>query len=272
MGGAERTARKRRQQQQQQQSAGKQAVAKARKSTDPKRVGIIVGAIVVVAAVVIGGLIWTNASQNATEGQKIPTAQSANSQYPERREGLVVVTGNPDAPVTIDVYADFLCPVCRQFQEAYGQEIEQKVAQGQLQLRTHMVPMLVEASDPPGYSLDAANASLLAADAGKFTAFHDSLYANQPEEGKRGYSKEQLIELGRDLGITDPAFAQGVNSGKFDKQLTAEMQRISNDSSLHQDFGNGNRGFGTPTVTHNGKIVDFTDQQWLDKLISNAQS
>ncbi|MBK1789239.1 DsbA family protein [Prauserella cavernicola] len=269
MGGAERTARKRRQQQ---QAAGKQAVAKARGGIDSKRIGIIVGVVVLIAAVVVGGLIWTNSSQNATEGQTIPTSQVPASQYPEQRDGLVAVTGNPDAPVTIDVYADFLCPVCGRFQQEFGKQINEKVAQGELLLRTHMVPLLVDASTPAGYSLDAANASLLAADAGKFTAFHDSLFAHQPEEGKRGYSKEQLIQLGRDLGITDQAFAAGINNGKFDQQLTAEMQRISEDSSLHQDFG-GRSGFGTPTVTHDGKIVDFAaDPQWLDKLTANAGS
>lgn len=266
MGGAERTARKRRQQQ-----MGKQAVAKARSGTDPKRIGIIVAAVVAVAAVVVGGIVWTNASQNETEGQSIPTAQPIASDYPERREGLVVVTGNPQAPTTIDVYADFLCPVCRQFHEAYGRQIQQKVADGVLQVRTHMVPLLVNASDPPGYSLDAANAALLAADEGKFTAFHDSLYASQPEEGKRGYSKDQLIQLGRDLGITSQAFADGVRNGRFDRQLTAEMERISNDPSLHQDFGDGQRGFGTPTVVADGKIVDFRDQRWLDKLTAGSR-
>ncbi|MEU6645881.1 thioredoxin domain-containing protein [Saccharomonospora sp. NPDC046836] len=269
MGGAERNARKRRQQQ---QAAGKQAVAKARRGTDAKRIGIIVAAVVVVAGVVIGGLIWTNASRNATEGHTIATVQPVSSQYPERREGLVVVTGNPDAKTTIDVYADFLCPVCRQFQQTYGKQIEQKVADGVLQVRTHMIPLLVNRSDPPGYSLDSANAALLAAEEGKFTAFHDSLFASQPEEGKRGYSKEQLIQLGRDLGITGQAFANGVNGGMFDQQLTAEMQRISQDQALQRDFGNGQHGFGTPTVSANGALVDYTDPQWLDKLIATNQS
>lgn len=268
MGGAERTARKRRQQQ---QSAGSRALAQARRGGDTKPVIAVVAAVVVLAAVVIGGIVWTNASKNATEGQTIPTV-AASADYPVQRDGAVVVSGEDSAPTTIDIYADFLCPVCGQFEAAYSDQIEQKVASGELRVRTHMLPMLVEKSDPPGYSLDAANAALLAADEGAFTAFHDSLFAHQPEEGKRGYSKEQLIQLGRDLGITSDAFAQGVRNGKYDDQLNAEMDRVANDPSLQQDFGNGQKGFGTPTVVANGSIVSFSDANWLNKLLSDSKS
>lgn len=224
--------------------------------------------MLLVAGAVIGGVVWTNASKNATEGQTIPTVTPA-ANYPTHREGVVVVSGSDTAPVTIDVYADFLCPVCGQFEHQYGAQIEQKVAQGQLRVRTHMLPMLSKQSDPPGYSLDSANAALLAADAGKFPAYHDSLFAHQPEEGKRGYSKDQLIQLGRDLGITDPAFAEGVRNGTYDQQLNAELERVVNDPALHQDFGNGQKGFGTPTVVANGSIVTL-DQGWLDRVIQQS--
>lgn len=267
MGGAERTARKRRQQ----RTAGGNAVAKARGGTDTKKVIAVVAAVLLVAAVVIGGVLWTNASKNATEGQKIQPDVPAAAGYPEQREGVVVVSGEQDAPATIDVYADFLCPVCGAFEETYGDQIDEKLQQGELRVRTHVLPMLVDKSDPPGYSLDAANAALVAADEGKFSAFHDSLFANQPEEGKRGYSDEQLIELGRELGITSKSFADDVRAGTYDAQLEAEMQRVLSDPSLQRDFGNGQRGFGTPTVVADGTIVDIGDEQWLDKVIQQAK-
>ena len=266
MGGAERTARKRRQQQLAGKTDGGKVVAAARRGGgDGKRIAAIVGVVVVVLAVVIGGLVWTNASKNATEGQAIEPA-TTQVDLPERRDGAVVVLGDENAPVTIDVYADFLCPVCASFEHQYGPQLKDKVASGQVQVRQHMLPMLMERSDPPGYSLDSANAALLAADEGKFVEFHDSLFAQQPEEGKRGYDKDQLIQLGRDLGITGEAFADGVRSGKYDGLLEQEMRRVSNDTSLHRDFGGGNVGFGTPTVVANGKIVDLGDTAWLDKV------
>ncbi|MCP2253638.1 Thioredoxin [Prauserella aidingensis] len=265
MGGAERNARKRRQQQQQQ---GKNVVAQARGSagmSDGKRIGLIVGVVVLVAAVVVGGVLWTNASKNETEGQQIPAAQT-QSDVPEKREGVVVETGDQDAPTTIDIYADFLCPACGSFYERFGDQIQQKIDDGSLLVRTHPVPMLMEASDPPGYSLDAANASLLAADEGKFTEFHDSLFQNQPAEGGRGYSDDQLIQLGRDLGIEGDAFAQGIRNGKYEDQLTSEFEKTANNPDLMQEGPRG-KGFSTPTVTHQGEIVQLTDN-WIDQLTS----
>lgn len=225
--------------------------------------------MVVVAALVIGGVIWTIADRNRTEGQIIDAGKTTNSlagDVTQKRDGVVVTVGKPGAKASIDVYADFLCPICGEFEKQYKSGIEQAINDGKLQVRYHMVPLLNERSSPPGYSLDSANAALAAADAGKFLQFHDALFANQPEEGKRGYDKAQLIELGKNVGITDAAFAQTVNAGTYDQQLNTAFQQIENDPKLAQDFGGGQTGFGTPTVTANGSIVSWQDPGWLAKV------
>src|SRR5690606_40399323 len=99
-----------------------------------------------------------------------------------------------------------------------GKKIADRVQAGELRVRLHMVPMLVEASDPPGYSIDADNAALCAADEGKFTPFHDSLFANQPEEGKSGWDKGQLTELGSKLGL-GAKFADSVAQRTYHREL-----------------------------------------------------
>ena len=243
-------------------------MAQARGASTDKRKWIIgIAAVVVVAALVIGGVIWTISDKNKTEGQTIAAGgTSLAGDVTQKRDGVVVTVGKAGAKATIDVYADFLCPICGQFEKTYKTDVEQAINDGKLQVRYHMVPLLNERSDPPGYSLDSANAALAAADAGKFLQFHDSLFANQPEEGKRGYDKAQLIKLGQDVGITDPAFAQTVNAGTYDQQINTAFQQIENDPKLAQDFGNGQSGFGTPTVTANGAIVNWQDPGWLSKV------
>jgi protein-disulfide isomerase len=243
-------------------------VAQARGTSADKRKWIIgIAAVVVVAALVIGGVIWTISDKNKTEGQTIAAGgTSLAGDVTQKRDGVVVTVGKAGAKASIDVYADFLCPICGQFEKTYKTDVEQAINDGKLQVRYHMVPLLNDRSDPPGYSLDSANAALAAADAGKFLQFHDALFANQPEEGKRGYDKAQLIELGRNVGITDPGFAQTVNAGTYDQQVNAAFQQIENDPKLAQDFGNGQSGFGTPTVTANGAIVSWQDPGWLAKV------
>jgi protein-disulfide isomerase len=259
VGGAERSARNRRQQQ---QRAGARAVAQARGSSGPnRRTIVVVVAVVVLAALVIGGVIWTNSSKNQTAGQAIPAVTtSASLDTPQERQGAVVVSGKADAKVKIDIYADFLCPYCGQLQKSSGSQLEQQIQAGNLQVSYHMIPLLNSRSDPPGYSLASENAALCAADQGKFTPFHDSLFAKQPEEGQRGYDNSQLIKLGQDLGITAPQFASCVNAGTYNQQLNDALAKISADPSFQ----------GTPTVLHNGTQIDWTRPDWVTTLVGQS--
>ncbi|WP_033290284.1 thioredoxin domain-containing protein [Amycolatopsis jejuensis] len=267
MGGAERSARKSRQ-----QAAAARSVAQARGSSggDRKKVIAVVVAVVVLAGLVIGGVLWINSSKNATQDSAIPAGTATlGPGVVEKRDGVVVSVGKPGAPKTVDVYADFLCPYCAQLQKDYGPRMEKAINDGQLTVRYHMVTLLNERSDPPGYSVDSANAALAAADEQKFTAFHDALFKSQPTEGGRGYDKAQLVKLGQDLGITDPKFAQTVNAGTYNQQLQAAFQQIENDPKLKQDFGGGQVGFGTPTVAVNGKAISASGD-WLAKVLDGT--
>jgi protein-disulfide isomerase len=268
MGGAARSARKNRQQA---QAARSVAQARGTAGGDPKKVAIIVAAVVVLAALVIGGVIWINSNKNSTAGTAIQpgTSPTLAAGVVEKRDGAVVSVGKPGAAKTIDLYADFLCPYCGQLQKDYGPKMEQAINNGQLTVRYHMVTLLNDRSDPPGYSLESANAALAAADAQKFTAFHDALFKNQPEEGQRGYDKAQLIKLGQDVGITDLKFVQTVNTGTYDAQLQTAFQQAENDPNLAQDFPGGQHGFGTPTIAINGKAISASGD-WLTNVLNGT--
>ena len=265
MGGAERNARKRKQQ--------STAVSKAAAASGGKNWTTIaaVVAVIVLAVAVIGGIVWTNSGSGKTAGEAIPAVDDPGKlAYPGTRENVTVVQGSEDAKATIDIYEDFLCPICGRFEKQYGDKIDQKVQAGKLRVRYHMVPLLVEASNPPGYSLDAANAALCAADAGKFERYHDSLFAAQPAEGSSGYSNSQLIQLGRKIGIQGDTFAQCVKSNKYEKELKAALDQILNNPDLKQTI-QGKKSFGTPTVVADGKILNvFQNPNWLSNLLSGS--
>lgn len=274
MGGAERNARKKRQAQ---TTGGSKAVAAARRSGgDRKKVIIGVVVVVLLLGAVLGGVIYTTNKKNATEGQDInPTSQQAGApaaDLPTRRDGGVVIVGEDSAEVTLDVYEDFLCPACRVFEETYGKDIERHVQDGAVRIRYHMLPMLNDRSDPPGYSMDSANAGLCAADAGKFPVYHLSLFGNQPEEGSRGWDRGQLAKLGADLGITSKTFTSCVESGEHNDLVQANFDEVKATPYLQQEFPNGSKGFGTPTIAVGEKVVDTADPKWLDKLVDSASS
>jgi protein-disulfide isomerase len=275
VGGAERNARKKRQAQ---TSGRSPAVAAARKS-GPDRRKVVVGAVVVVvlAVAVVGGVLIYNNQKNATEGKDIAAApgtslqaQADDTDYTVTRDGGIVAVGAADAEVTLDVYEDFLCPACRAFEEAYGADVEKHVADGTVQVRYHMLPMLNDRSDPPGYSMDSANAGLCAADAGQFPAFHKSLFGDQPEEGSRGWDRRQLAKLGTDLGIDDKSFTTCVTSGEHDDLVQKNFDEVKAAPYLQQEFPDGSKGFGTPTIASGEKVVDTAKADWLDKLVRSA--
>ncbi|MFI7680827.1 DsbA family protein [Actinophytocola sp. NPDC049390] len=275
MGGAERNARKKRQAQ---TATGRStAVAAARRSTDRKKIAVGAVVVVVVAIAVIGGVLIYNNQKNATEGQDIQARPGASQQsdaaeadYPVARDGGIVVVGDDDAKVTLDVYEDFLCPACRVFEETYGDDIEKHVADGTVKVRYHMLPMLNERSDPPGYSMDSANAGLCAADAGQFPAFHKSLFGDQPEEGSRGWDRRQLAKLGEQLGISGTTFEKCVVDGTYNDLVQQNFDDVKAAPYLQQEFPDGSKGFGTPTIAVEEKVVDTSKSDWLDQLVKSA--
>ena len=181
--------------------------------------------------------------------------------YTTTVQGSVVVAGK-QAANTVDVYEDFLCPICGRFEANFSGQLTQAINDGKVQVRYHPVAILNRATNPVGYSLRAANAGICAAEAGIFPAYHEKLFAEQPSEGSAGLTDQELIDKANQVGA--PAtFANCVSSGKYSKAVTAETLRASKDTSLRAE---GSNGFGTPTVTVNGKRADLSDDNWLTSI------
>ncbi len=258
MGGAERAEDKRKRQ------AG-QVVTAARRGDGGTR-GVIAGvAIVVVLAVVVGVGLWL---QKHNKPGDLPVAipvAAAGPEYQVAAQGDTVVTGSPQAPVTIDIYEDFLCPICGQFEKLYHPRLAQAAADGKARVVYHPVAILDDRSEPAGYSTLAAGATFCATQAGIFPRFHDSLFATQPAEGGRGWTSAQLQQLGRTLGAGD-GFASCVQAGA-ERRITAATEAASRYiSGLRPDHR-----FGTPSVVVNGAVIDVGDEGWLDQALSGAR-
>lgn len=224
--------------------------------------------VLLLAGAVIGGILYSNAQKNKTEGQVI-AARSVSADYQVRRDGAVVIAGKDDAKVTVDIYVDMLCPFCRQFEETNAAALSAKLADGSVRARYHLVTILNDRSDPPGYSMDAANASLCAADGNRFPAFLNSLFASQPEEGARGYSKDQLADLGKRLGVTTPDFASCVSTSRYNSDLQSAENQATSTPHLQREV-RGGKAFTTPTIAVGDKLIDTTNPRWLDNLVAAA--
>jgi protein-disulfide isomerase len=265
VGGAKRAERRRRQGATQ---AAKRtaAVRPSSAASGGNRRGVAVALVVLAlfVAAVAGGVLWQRSRSGPSPAQATPVA----AEYPVVLTDGVVVAGKESAAVTVDIYEDFLCPACGEFEKRDGAAIEDALTAGTARVRYHAVNILDDFSNPPGYSTDAANAALCAAEAGKFPGYHASLFGKQPREGARGYSDDQLIQLGRDLGITDAGFESCVRGGTHDEDVRAQEQAASSSEALR----GGRRGFGTPTVVVDGTLVDIGSASWLTDAIAAAGS
>src|SRR5512135_2886598 len=156
--------------------------------------------------------------------------------------------GDPKAPITVEEYADFQCPVCGQFARQALPQIESKyINSGKVRLVFHHFQFIGEES------IKAGEAAECAGEQGKFWEYYDALFANQGGENVGAYSNSNLINFATQLKLDTAAFTTCLNSDKY----RAQIQRDTNEGQA--------RGVtGTPTLFINDKKVGtvITAQQF----------
>jgi protein-disulfide isomerase len=190
--------------------------------------------------------------------------ERAAASYPVSVTGTVITAGRPAAPVTIEVYEDYLCPFCERVENRYGPDITAALNEGRLKVDYHAIAILDDRTTPPGYSTLAANAALCAVPAGIWPAFHERLFAEQPAEGSAGLTAAQLSAIGTNLGA-GPLFTECVEANGNAAAIAAATQAAVTNPAL-QTAGQ----FGTPTIAVAGKKIDISDSDWLQQVLGEA--
>ncbi|WAU80232.1 thioredoxin domain-containing protein [Streptomyces sp. Qhu-G9] len=211
-----------------------------------RRVLVVGGAVVAVLglAAVIGVLAANSGKDEADTAGPLTAPSGANGD-----DSLAIPAGKESAKSTLTVWEDFRCPACKSFEDAYRSTIHELTGAGQLKVEYHLAT-LIDGNMGGSGSLHAANAAACAQDAGKFTAYHDVLFENQPAETDDAYAKNsKLIELaGKVDGLTTDPFKKCVEDGTHNSWV----------AKSHKAFQSGNFS-GTPTVLLNGKNI-YQDQ------------
>ena len=197
---------------------------------------------VVVLLVIVGLIGWgvaANQESDKTAGLTTPSVAVD--------EGTAFAVGT--GPVKIDIYEDFICPACGQFEAGAASTIDQLVAANKVTVQYHPIAILDRASSTE-YSTRSAAASAAAAQGGKFAEYHKVLFANQPAEGSAGLDDAKLIELGKSVGLTDAAFADAIDKGTYKAWAT----KVTDTAAA--------RGVNsTPTVMVGGKALESPTAQ-----------
>jgi protein-disulfide isomerase len=175
------------------------------------------------------------AVQAARSAGNQPQVAPAHALGPNEGEAL----GSASAPVVVEEYGDFQCPVCAEFERTVGPTIRRLVEQGRIRFVYHPLAFLGPES------LTAANAATCAGDAGKFWPYHDLLFAEQAPENSGALTTQRLLELGRRVGVNGQRFQACVTDGTYEGWLAGVNERASQ------------RGVtATPTIFVDGRQVD----------------
>ncbi len=152
----------------------------------------------------------------------------------------------------IQMYVDYLCPVCKAFEDASGEYIESLLANGGTTVEVHPIAILDRLSQGTKYSTRAANAAACVANfsPNQFYEFHNLLFANQPAENTPGLSDDELIALTEEAGVEVAPFIADCIKDQTFKAWSGE----STARALNGPIPNSNvdQVTGTPTVIVNG--------------------
>lgn len=133
--------------------------------------------------------------------------------------------GADDAPITVDAYPDFLCPVCVDKQLLLVQALD--LYPGQVRLIYHHYPC-------SAFSEKIAQALEAAGDQGKFWEMHDRIIQNVPD------NMSELAAVAQDLALDMERFNEALDSGEFAEVVwRAKQQALSAGVSHVSVFING---------------------------------
>ncbi|MDN4477498.1 DsbA family protein [Demequina lignilytica] len=231
-----------------------QVRAQERRTTLMIIAGSVAG-LAIFAAVVIFIVNQGKVPELGSDGATSPVASDSTGGIPVGTSGVVGVDVPTDA-VRVDIYLDYMCPICGVFEDTNAADIDEMREAGDIQVYYHPISILDRYSNGTNYSTrSAAAAGVVANDAPEaFLDFSNALFANQPAENTDGLSDDEIEQIALDAGVPADVAGSLVNDD-FKKWATAATQQASVDGMQ-----------GTPTVR-----ISATGS-FDDGLILNADS
>jgi protein-disulfide isomerase len=130
--------------------------------------------------------------------------------------------GSAAAPVTVDIWADFQCPGCRQLATRVEPPlISQFIVPGYARLVFHDAAFQgAKVNSSWDESVQAAAGARCAADQGRFWEMHDWLFANWNGENQGGFRQDRLRQIADSAELDMAAYDQCMAAG--DKQSAVQ--------------------------------------------------
>jgi protein-disulfide isomerase len=162
--------------------------------------------------------------------------------------------GKADAPVTLEMFGDFQCPVCGEFARAIEPAFfPNYVDTGKVKFVWRDYAWIGDES------FVAAQAARCAGEQGHFWAYHDYLFAHQHGENLGYLTEANLAQFAAELGLDTPAFSTCMGSGR-------EYQGIKSSVNYGVSLGvdvtpafliNGDLRIGAPPLNRLEALMEY---------------
>lgn len=220
-------------------AVGKKSSKKARRAgrNQPQTMRWAVLAAVVLVGLIIGAQWW-----NHQQTVNVIQAASYYDQFPSEGNRI----GAPDAVVHVEEYFDFQCPHCQTAsQQVVKRLLDEYVAEGKVSFSYKFFPILGPES------VLAAQAAFCAMEMDAFWPYQEVLFAKKGLGNNGTYSRNNLIDYARQLGLDGRAFQECLDG---DRSLQYVQQQYN--QAVRMGL------VGTPTFFVNGQAVPIST--WED--------
>jgi protein-disulfide isomerase len=220
--------------------------------------GVVVIAIVAGVALIIGSAIkpaGPGPENMASGGLQVSQGMIATTTPALAADAELVP--NPvnysNGVVDIQIYVDYLCPFCGQFEQTNAAQLKQWITSGAATVETHPLAILDRSSMGSRYSTRSANAAACVANysPNNFFDFSALLFTNQPQESTEGLPDSTLKDLASQSGAANTAAIDTcIDDVTFRNFIAASTAQALKGPLPNSDVA---QVTGTPTVLVNGK-------------------
>ncbi|ADV67398.1 DsbA family protein [Deinococcus maricopensis] len=218
--------------------------------SNANRMALLIGTVI--AAVLIALALFTRHGNGNTQAQTFDLTGRP-------------VLGRADAPVTMIVFEDYKCPVCKGFDEEDLPTLKSKyIDTGKVKMVAMAYPFLAQnfgLSDDDSTRASVAAKCMARQGTEKFWAYHHALFRGQQDEKTVWATEEALQDL---AGTID-----GVDTAAFNTCLKdqATLKEVNDDKAQGDKAGVN----GTPSVYVNGRYIANFHADALGQAIEDAQ-
>jgi len=226
-------------------------------AADRRRRVLIYGAVVAVVVALVAAVGIAVQVQRDDVGAAILAAPPRGT----TGGGTAVTVGSGEAAVTVEVFEDFQCPACAEFERVSGGVLDRLVDDGKVRIVYHPMAFLDHAStdEYSSRALNAAGCVLDAGGPGAYRTIHAALFAEQPAEGGPGLPDTRLVTLAAAAGVRDGAVSACIQDRHFH-----DWTRKATDAASKAGIA------ATPTVLVAGERLTDTSPQAVVQAVDRA--